>query len=177
MTSALPEAARAVGGPARGVDIAARHRTAVLGGGLGFGPHGRYARAVGVTTWVTGASEVTGRLAHWDRAGWPDHHRPVPEPIAYRRLVHHRRDIAEEVAERVLDVEVGAEESEIIRDAAEQVAAVALAGARTGHASILEDGIGELVSVLGTRPEPLGAVAARLPDAAHAIVDRYRGSP
>ncbi len=142
----------------------------MLGGGLGFGPHGRYARAVGVTTWVTGASEVTGRLAHWDRAGWPDHHRPVPEPIAYRRLVHHRRDIAEEVAERVLDEEVGAEESEIIRDAAEQVAAVALAGARTGRASILEDGIGELVSVLGTRPEP--PVRRRRPATGRRACDR-----
>jgi methanogenic corrinoid protein MtbC1 len=169
MTSALPEVARAV-------DIAARHKTTVLGGGRGFGPHGRYARAVGISTWVASAAEVAARLARGDGAGWPAHHRPVPEPLVYRRLARHRRDIAEEVAARVLDDEAGAEESEMIRDAAEQIAAVALASARTGHASILDDGVGELVAVLNARPEPLCGVAARLPGAAHAVVDRYRDS-
>ena len=67
--------------------------------------------------------------------------------------------------------------AEILRDAAEQVVALALAAARTGHASILDEGVGELVAVLSKRPEAMSAIAVRLPAAAHTVVDRYRGGP
>jgi methanogenic corrinoid protein MtbC1 len=170
MTSALP-------GVARAVDVATRHGTAVLGGGLGFGPQGRYARAVGITACDTHVSEAARRLALWDGTGCPDHQHAVPEPIAYRRLVRHRRDIAEEIAESLLEREVDPAGAEILRDAADQVVALALAAARTGHASILDEGVVELVAVLTERPEPTSAIAARLPVAAHAVVDRYRGGP
>jgi len=167
MTSALP-------GVARAVEVAARHGTPVLGGGTGFGPRGRYARAVGVTAWDAHASQVVGRLARWDSTGCPDRQHPVPEPIGYRRLLRHRCDIAEEIADRLLEGEVvDPDGAEILRDAAEQVVAVALAAARTGHAAILDDGVDELVAVLTKRPEPMSAIAARLPAAAHAVVDRH----
>ena len=55
--------------------------------------------------------------------------------------------------------------------------ALALAAARTGHASILDEGVGELVAVLSKRPEAMSAIAVRLPAAAHTVVDRYRGGP
>lgn len=170
MTSALPSVARAV-------DVAAHHGTAVLGGGLGFGPEGRYARAVGVTAWDKHVSQVARRLARWDGTGCPDHQHAAPEPIAYRRLLRHRRDVAEEIADRLLDGEVDPDGAEILRDAAEQVVALALAAARTGHVSILDEGVGELVAVLSQRPEAMSAIAVRLPAAVHTVVDRYRGGP
>jgi hypothetical protein len=165
MTSALP-------GVARAVDVATRHGTAVLGGGLGFGPQGRYARAVGVTACDRHVSEAARRLALWDGTGCPEQQHAAPEPIAYRR-----RHIAEEIAESLLDREVDPAGAEILRDATDQVVALALAAARTGHASILDEGVVELVAVLTERPEPPSAIAARLPVAAHAVVDRYRRGP
>lgn len=170
MTSALPSVARAV-------DVAANHGTSVLGGGLGFGPEGRYARAVGVTAWDEHVSQVARRLARWDGTGCPDHQHAAPEPIAYRRLLRHRRDVAEEIADRLLEGEVDPDGAEILRDAAEQVVALALAAARTGHVSILDEGVGELVAVLSQRPEAMSAIAVRLPAAVHTVVDRYRGGP
>lgn len=169
MTSALP-------GVARAVDIAGRHGTAVLGGGVGFGPRGRYAPTVGVTAWDDDVIGLMGRLSLWDTTGWPDRRHPAPEPVAYRRLVRRRRAVADEIADRLLDDRVDVTAAEMLRDAAEQVADVALAAARTGHAAILADGLRELVAVLTERPEPVAAVAARLPEAAHTVVDHYRGA-
>jgi DNA-binding transcriptional MerR regulator len=63
------------------------------------------------------------------------------------------------------------------RDAGEQVVDLSVAAARAGHASILDEGVAELVAVLTTRPEPMSAVAARLRGTAHATVAPYRGLP
>ena len=97
--------------------------------------------------------------------------------MAYRRLLRHRRDIADDIVDRLVTDEVDPDGAEMLRDAAQQVAAMALAAARTGHASILDDGVAELVAVLTERPEPVPSVVAQLPAAAHAVLDRYRGSP
>ena len=72
------------------------------------------------------------------------------------------------VAARLIHDELGADDVELVRDAAEQVVAVALAAARTGHGSILADGVAELSASLGRRPSPVSAVAARLPGVVHA---------
>jgi hypothetical protein len=53
--------------------------------------------------------------------------------------------------------------------------ALALAAARTGHVSILDEGVSELVAVLSQRPEAMSAIAVRQPAAVHTVVDRYRG--
>jgi methanogenic corrinoid protein MtbC1 len=165
MTSALPDVARAVA-------VAGRHGTAVVGGGQGFGPDGRYARSVGVAEWVAGAPQLTRRLARWDRTGWPARAHPVPEPIDYRRLVRRRRELAGAVATRLMDDELGADDVELVRDAAEQVVAVALSATRTGHGSILGDGVAELSVALARRPGPVSAVGARLPAVVHEVLDR-----
>src|SRR5690606_7301252 len=55
MSSALPDVVRSV-------VVAGRHGTAVLGGGRGFGRHGRYARSVGVAGWAAGASQLTSYI-------------------------------------------------------------------------------------------------------------------
>ena len=161
MTSALPEVARAV-------VVAGRHETAVVGGGQGFGPQGRYARSVGVVEWVADAPELARRAARWDRTAWPAGAHPVPESVGYRRLVRRRHELARAVAARLIHDELGADDVELVRDAAEQVVAVALAAARTGHGSILADGVAELSASLGRRPSPVSAVAARLPGVVHA---------
>jgi hypothetical protein len=165
VTSALPAVARAV-------VVAGRHGTAVVGGGQGFGPHGRYARSVGVAEWVAGAPQLARRIARWDRTGWPARAHPVPEPIGYRRLARHRRELARSVATSLIGDEVRAEDVDLVRDAAEQVVAVALAAARTGHGSILGDGVAQLAADLGRRPAPVSAVAARLPTVVLGVLDR-----
>lgn len=161
MTSALPDVARAV-------VVAGRHGTAVVGGGHGFGPRGRYARSVGVVEWMADAADLARRAARWDRTGWPAGAHPVPEPVGYRRLARRRGELARAVAAGLigdeLGDELGADDVELVRDAAEQAVAVALAAARTGHGSILVDGVTELAASLGRRPTPVSAVAARLPD-------------
>lgn len=166
MTSALPAVARAV-------TVASRHGTAVLAGGTGFGPHGRYARSVGVTAWSDDLDDVVRRLGCWDSTRRPDRQHAVPEPIGHRRLLRHRGEIAEEIADRLIDDRLHPVWAEIVRDAAEQATALALASARTGHASILEEGLCELVAVLSARPQLTPTVANRLPVVAHAVVGRY----
>ena len=165
MTSALPDVARAV-------VVAGRHGTAVVGGGQGFGLHGRYARSVGVAEWVAGAPELTRRLARWDRTGWPPWAHPVPEPIDYRRLARRRRELVDAVPTRLVDDGLGADDVELVQDAAEQVVAVALAAARTSHGTILGEGVSELSAALARRPGPVSAVGARLPSVVHEVLDR-----
>jgi methanogenic corrinoid protein MtbC1 len=167
MTSALP-------GVARAATVAARQRIAVLGGGAGFGPQGRYARAVGVNAWDACVSQAVRRLARWETTVQPEHCHVVPETIAYRRLLRHHHAIAEELADRLANPVLAPDEADALRDAARQTVALALAAAYTGHHSILDDGIHELVAVLGARPGPISAVAARLPVAARAALGRHR---
>lgn len=171
MTAALPDVAQAVA-------VAERRRTPVLGGGRGFGPHGRFARSVGIAEWAAGASPLARRIGRWERTEWPASARPVPESIGYRRLLRQRDDLAGAVTASLAGDEVGPDDLELVRDAAEQVVAVALAAARTGHRSILDDGIAELAAPLGRRRQPMSAVAARLPAAVHAaLAPRLSGYP
>jgi MerR family transcriptional regulator, light-induced transcriptional regulator len=172
MTSSLPAVARAV-------DIAARHDTAVLGGGCGFGRGGRYAGAVGVAAWELDVARVVGLLASWDTTGPPSGRQAAPEPLAYRRLLRHRDDVTTQLADRLgaedEDADLGSRE--ILDDVTEQVTALALAAARIGEASLLDDGLGDLVAVLAARGGSLAAAAERLPEATRAVVGRVSDRP
>jgi methanogenic corrinoid protein MtbC1 len=163
MTSSLPAVARVV-------DLAARRQTAVLGGGRGFGRGGRYADAVGVAAWEHGASRVVRLLASWDATGPPMGRRAPPEPLAYRRLLRHRDDVATQLADRLRADDADPGSQEILSDTVEQVTTLALAAARIGQTSILDEGIGDLVAVLAPRGGALAAAADRLPGAARAVL-------
>ena len=165
MMSSLPAVARAV-------DVAARRETAVLGGGWGFGRGGRYAGAVGVAAWEHNVSRVVRLLASWDTTGPPTGQQAAPEPLAYRRLLRHRDDMAGQLADRLRVDDADPGSQEILSDAVAQVTALALAAARIGQASILDEGIGDLVAVLAPRGGPLAAAADRLPRAARAVFTR-----
>jgi hypothetical protein len=52
------------------------------------------------------------------------------------------------------------------------VVAVALAATRTGHGSILGEGVAELSAALARRPGRVSAVGARLPSVVHEVLDR-----
>ena len=165
MTSSLPAVARVV-------DVAARRETTVLSGGGGFGRGGRYAGAVGVTAWEHDVPRAVRVLATWDATGHPSGQQAAPEPLAYRLLLRHRDDVAARLTDRLRADEVDPASREILTDAVEQVTALGLAAARIAQASILDEGIGELVAVLGRRGGPLAAAADRLPGAARAVFTR-----
>jgi methanogenic corrinoid protein MtbC1 len=168
MTSSLPAVARAA-------DVAARLDTAVLGGGRGFGQGGRYAGAVGVAACVHDVSRAVRLLAAWEAAGPPTGQQATPEPLAYRLLLRHHDDVAAQLADHLGADDVDPGPREILTDAVQQVAALALAASRTGQAAILDEGIGELAAVLGVRGGPLAAAADRLPGAARAVLTRVAG--
>jgi hypothetical protein len=169
-TSALP-------GVASAAAVAADQGAAVLAGGEGFGPGGRYAPAVGLTAWDPCVREAAQRLARWEVTGRTDGCRPVPEPIGYRRLVRCRRRLTEDLADALAVPGLGTEHADTLRDAADQVVGLALATAYTGHSSILREGMRELAAVLAARPDGLAAVAARLPQAASSALARHRVRP
>jgi methanogenic corrinoid protein MtbC1 len=162
MTSSLPAVARVV-------DVAAQRETTVLSGGWGFGRGGRYAGAVGVTAWEHDVPRAVRVLATWDATGPPSGQKAAPEPLAYRLLLRHRDDVAARLTDRLRADEVDPASREILTDAVEQVTALGLAAARIAQASILDEGIGELVAVLRRRGGPLAAAADRLPGAARAV--------
>jgi MerR family transcriptional regulator, light-induced transcriptional regulator len=165
MTSSLPAVARAV-------DVAARRGTVVLGGGSGFGRSGRHARALGVAAWENDVSRVVRLLARWDTTGPPPGRRAAPEPLAYRRLLRHRDAVADQLADRLRADDADPDSQEILSDAVDQITALALAAARIGKASILDEGIRELVAVLAARGGALAAAADRLPAATRDVVTR-----
>src|SRR5918997_1766375 len=153
----------------RVVDVAAQRETTVLSGGWGFGRGGRYAGAVGVTAWEHDVPRAVRVLATWDATGPPSGQKAAPEPLAYRLLLRHRDDVAARLTDRLRADEVDPASREILTDAVEQVTALGLAAARIAQASILDEGIGELVAVLRRRGGPLAAAADRLPGAARAV--------
>jgi methanogenic corrinoid protein MtbC1 len=162
MTSALPAVARAV-------DVAARHETAVLGGGRGFGRGGRYAGAVGVAAWEDDVPRVGRLLASWEATGPPTPRASAPEPLAYRVLLRDRDGVAKRIADRLRADDADDASREILDDAVEQITALAIAAVRTGQASILDEGIGEVAAVLAPRGGQLAAAADRLAGAARAV--------
>jgi methanogenic corrinoid protein MtbC1 len=170
-------------GVARAVEIAARWGTPTLAGGSGFGAHGRYARAVGITAWDHHVTDAVRRLDRWEAAGAPRPGPPPPETIAYRHLLRRRPDLVEEIAERLRpgldDIHRGSG-AEIAHDSADQVASLALAAARTRHTDILSGGLTAIIAALVEQADPAPAIAARLPEAAraalgHSVVDARGG--
>jgi methanogenic corrinoid protein MtbC1 len=168
-TAALPGAARAVA-------VAARRQTPLLAGGVGFGPRGRYARAVGITAWDPSPAQAVRRLARWQGADPPSLPPVPPEPLAYRRLLRHRDELSADLVRGLLS---GREPPDpvsgidVVADAAEQVVSLGLAAARTGTPAILDDGLASIAAVLRHLPEPMPTVAARLSQVARKVLGRY----
>jgi methanogenic corrinoid protein MtbC1 len=168
-TAALPGAARAVA-------VAARHRTPLLAGGVGFGPRGRYAHALGVVAWDPSPDQAVRRLARWQGGGSPSSPPPPPEPLAYRRLLRHRDELSADLVRGLLSGSEPLDPAsgiDVVADAAEQVVSLGLAAARTGTPTILDDGVASIAAVLRHLPEPMPTIAARLSPVAGKVLGRY----
>jgi methanogenic corrinoid protein MtbC1 len=171
--AALPGVASAVG-------VAARRGVAVLGGGAGFGRRGRDAAAVGVTAWCHGPADAARRLARWAQQA-PTQPPPPPEPIHYRRLARAEGAATDAIAHDLLaaladagpDEAAVAEARTVVPDAARWATALALAASRARQPAVLHEGLAALAAAFDRRPHPLPAVAARLPVATVAALERH----